>query len=122
MRNYFQEPPEVPESNTTRRSRRKETSVRIQDPPISKTKEVNQEERLERTKDRNQGKSKGKLNIEAIYQNSEPSQKEDHQTLSERLVYLLEQAATTKKKRKEKKSKEEDTSPQHVRRSTRLKG
>ena len=60
MRNYFQEPPEVPESSTARRSRRKETSVRIQDPPISKTKEVNQEDSLERTKDRNQGKSKNR--------------------------------------------------------------
>ena len=102
MRNYFQEPPEVPESSTERRSRGKETSVRIQDPPISKTKEVNQEERLERTKDRNQGKSKWKRNIEAVYQTSEPSQKEDHQTLSERLAYLREQAAAAKKKQKEK--------------------
>lgn len=60
VRNYFQERPEVPESSIARRSRRKENSVTIQDPPISKTKEVDQEERLERTKDRSQIKSKRK--------------------------------------------------------------
>ena len=87
VRNYFQEPLEVPESSTAR-SRRKETSARIQDPHISKTKEIDQEERLERTKDRNQRKSKGKQKIEFVYQTSKPSQKEDHQTLSERLAYL----------------------------------
>lgn len=77
---------------------------------------------MERTKDRNQRKSKGKRDIEAVYQTAEPSQKEDHQTLSERLAYLKEQAAATKKKRKGKQSMDEDTSPQHVRRSSRLKG
>jgi len=52
VRNYFQEPSKALESNTPRRSRRKEKSEIIQDPPISKTKEVDQKEREERTKDR----------------------------------------------------------------------
>lgn len=52
VRNYFQEPFEAPESSTPRRSRRKEKSSIIHDPPIIKTKEVDQKEREERTKDR----------------------------------------------------------------------
>lgn len=86
--NYFQDPPEIPESSTARKSRKKETSVRIQDPPISRTKEVNQEERLERTKDKKERKPKEKRNIEAAYRTPDPSQKEEHQTLTERLDYL----------------------------------
>ena len=67
MRNYFQDPPEMPERSTVRKSRKRETSIRIQDPPISRTKEVNQEEKLERTKDKKQKKLKWKRNIEDVY-------------------------------------------------------
>ena len=126
VRNYFQEPSEVPESNTPktpRRSRRKEKSAIIQDSPISKTKEVGQKEKEERTKDRKQRKLKGKRNIEDVYQSPEPSIEEDYQVLSERLVHLRKQAATTKKKEKGKHSMEEEsTSPQYLRRSSRLRG
>ena len=50
-----------------------------------------------------------------------PSSEEDHQVLSERLVHLQEQTSMTKKRGKEKQ-KETDSSPQYVRRSSRLKG
>ena len=50
-----------------------------------------------------------------------PSSEEDHQVLSERLIHLQEQSVMAKKKGKEKQ-KEGDSSPQRVRRSSRLKG
>jgi len=115
VRNYFQEPSEAPESSTQktpRRSRREEKSEIIQDSPISKTKEVGQKEKEERTKDRKQRKLKGKRNIEDVYQSPEPSLEEDYQVLFERLVHLRKQATTTKKKEKGKQSMEEEsTSP-----------
>jgi len=123
VRNYFQDPPEVPESSIVRKSRKRETSIRIQNPPISKTKEVDQEEKLERTKDKKQKKLKGKKDIEDVYQSPEPSLEEDYQPLSERLTHLQGQSAAARKKEKEKQSiEEEGTSPQHLRRSTRLRG
>jgi len=123
VRNYFQDPPEVPESSTVRKSRKRETSIRIQNPPISKTKEVDQEEKLERTKDKKQKKLKGKKDIEDVYQSPEPSLEEDHQPLFERLTHLQGQSTVARKKEKEKQSiEEEGTSPQNLRRSIRLKG
>ena len=94
VRNFFQDPPETPESSSARKSRRRNTSVRIQDTPTSIAKETNKEEKLsesrkERTEVRKQRKLKWKRNIEAVYQTPEPSSEEDHQILSERLVYLL---------------------------------
>jgi len=66
---------------------------------------------------------KGKRNIEDVYQSPEPSLEEDHQTLSERLTHLQGQSAAARKKEKEKQSMEEEgTSPQHLRRSIRLRG
>jgi len=93
VRNFFQDPPETPESSSARKSRRKKTSVRIQDTPTNIAKEINQEEKLseskkERTEDRKQRKLKGKRNIEVVYQTPEPSSEEDDLILFERLVYL----------------------------------
>jgi len=95
VRNFFQDPHETPESNSSRRSRRKKTSVRIQDTPTNIVKETSREEKLyesrkERTEGKKPRKSKGKRNIEAIYQTPEPSSEEDHKVLSKRLVYLQE--------------------------------
>jgi len=94
IRNFFQEPPETPESNSARKSRRRKTSVNIQDTPTNIAKETSKEEKLfesrkERTEVRKQGRLKGKRNIEAAYQTPEPSSEED-QILSERLIYLKE--------------------------------
>ena len=81
------------------------------------------ESRKGRTKGKKPRKSKGIRNIEAVYQTPEPSSEEDHQIVSERLVYLQEQLATAKRKGKEKQNVEkEDTSSQNLRRSSRLKG
>ena len=66
---------------------------------------------------------KGKRSIEDVYQSPEPSLEEDRQVLSERLVNLRKQVAIAKKKEKGKQSTEEEsTSPQHLRRSNRLRG
>lgn len=127
VRNFFQDPPETPESSSVRKSRRRKTNVKIQDTPTNIAKETNKEEKLsesrkERTEVRKQKKLKGKRNIEPIYQTPEPSSKED-QILSERLVYLREQSAAANRKGKEKQSVEKgDTSSQNLRRSSRLKG
>ena len=123
VRNYFQDPPEVPESSTVRKNRKRETSIRIQNPPIRKTKEVDQEKKLKRTKDKRQKKLKEKKNIEDVYQTPEPSLEEDHQPLSERLTHLQGQSIEARGKEKGKQTiEEEGTSPQHLRRSIRLKG
>ena len=127
IRNFFQDPPETPESSSTRKSRRK-IGVNIQDTPTNIAKETNKEEKLskgrkERTEVRKQRKLKGKRNIEVVYQTPEPSSEEDHQILSKRLVYLQKQSVAAKKKGKEKQSGEkEDTSPQNLRRSSKIKG
>ena len=65
VRNFFQDPHETPERSSSRRSKRKKRSVRIQDTPTNIVKEINQEEKLsksrkERTEDRKQRKLKGK--------------------------------------------------------------
>ena len=104
VRNFFQDPHETPKSSSSRRSRRKKTSVRIQDTPTNIVKETSREEKLsesrkERTEGKKPRKSKGKRNIEAIYQTPKPSSEED-QILSERLIYLHEQSAATKRKGK----------------------
>lgn len=127
IRNFFQDPPKTPESSSARKSRRRKTSVNIQDTPTNIAKETSKEEKLsesrkERTEVRKQGKLKGKRNIEAAYQTPELSLEED-QILSERLIYLKEKSATTKGKGKEKQSVEKgDTSSQNLRRSSKLKG
>lgn len=127
IRNFFQDPPETLESSSARKSRRRKTSVNIQDTPTNIAKETSKEEKLserrkERTEVRKKGKLKGRRNIEATYQTPEPSSEED-QILSERLIYLKDQLATTKGKGKEKKSVEKgDTSSQNLRRRSRLKG
>lgn len=123
VRNFFKDPQETPESSTSRRSKIKKTSDRIQDIPTNTIKETSREEKLpedrkERTEGKKPRKSKGKRSIEAIHQTPEPSSEEDHQILSKRLVYLQEQSAAAKKKGKEKQS----FSPQNLRRSSRLKG
>ena len=61
VRNFFKDPQETPESSTSRRSRRKKTSNRIQDTPTNIAKETNKEEKLpesrkERTEVRKQRK------------------------------------------------------------------
>lgn len=126
VRNYFQEKFEAPGSSAPkapRKSRRKGKSVIIQDSPIDKTKEIVQKEKEERIKDKKQRKSKGKRNLQDLYQSPKPSIEEDYQVLSERLVHLQKQAATTKKEEKGKQIiEEESTSPQYLRRSSRLKG
>jgi len=66
---------------------------------------------------------KGKRNLQDVYQSPEPSIEEDYQVLSERLVHLQKQVATAKKEEKGKQiMEEESTSPQYLRRSSRLKG
>ena len=107
VRNFFQDPPETPESSSARKSRRRKTSVRIQDTPTNIAKETNKEEKLpeskkEKTEVRKQRKLKGKRNIEVVYQTPEPCSEEDHQILSERQVYVQEQSTAAKRKGKEK--------------------
>lgn len=107
VRNFFKDPQETTKSSTLRRSRRKKPSDKIQDTPTNIVEETSREEKLsesrkERTEGKKPRKSKGKRNIEAVYQTSEPSLEEDHQILSERLVYLQEQSSATKRKGKEK--------------------
>ena len=94
VRNLFQGPHETLESNSSRKIRRKKTSVRIQDTPTNIVKETSREERLyesrkKRTEVRKQRKLKGKRNIEVVYQTPEPSSEQD-QILSKKLVYLQE--------------------------------
>jgi len=107
VRNFFQDPHETPENISSRKSRRKKESVRIQDTPTNIVKETSREEKLsesrkERTEGKKPRKSKRKRNIEAVYQTPEPSSEEDHQILSKRLVYFKEQSTAAKKKGKEK--------------------
>lgn len=65
---------------------------------------------------------KGKRNLQGVYQSPEPSIEEDYQVLFERLVHLQKQAAIAKNEEKGKKiMEEESTSPQYLRRSSRLK-
>jgi len=40
IRNFFQDPPEIPEGSSTRKSRRRRTNVNIQDTPTSVIKET----------------------------------------------------------------------------------
>lgn len=91
IRNFFQDPPETPESSSTRKSRRIKTNVNIQDTPTSRTKETSKEEMLSETliEVREQVKEKGKINFEDIYRAPEPSS-EEGQILSERLIHLKE--------------------------------
>ena len=49
IRNFFQDPPEIPEGSSTRKSRRRRTNVNIQDTPTSITKETNKEEMMSET-------------------------------------------------------------------------
>lgn len=49
IRNFFQETPETREGSSTRKSRRRRTSVNIQDTPTSITKEISKEEMLSKT-------------------------------------------------------------------------
>ena len=93
VRIFFKYPQETLESSTSRRSRRKKTSDRIQDTPTNIVEETNREEKLsesrkEKTEGKKPRKSKGRRNIEAVHQTPEPSSKEDHQVLSKRLIYL----------------------------------
>lgn len=72
VRNFFQDPPETPESNSIRKSRKRKTGVRIQDTPTDIAKEINKEDKLsenrkKRTEARKKTKLKGERNIEAIY-------------------------------------------------------
>jgi len=46
VRNFFEDPPETPESSLARKSRRKKTSIRIQDTPTNIVKETSREEKL----------------------------------------------------------------------------
>jgi len=43
VRNFFQDPPEVPKGSSTKKSRRKRTNLTIQDTPTSVTKETSKE-------------------------------------------------------------------------------
>lgn len=75
IRNFFQDPPETPEASSTRKSRKRKTSINIQDTPTSIAKETNKEEILSETltEVRKKVKRKGKRNIEDVYQTPEPS-------------------------------------------------
>jgi len=50
VRNFFENPPETPESSSVRKSRRRKTSVRIQDTPTNIAKETNKEEKLSKSR------------------------------------------------------------------------
>ena len=124
IRNFFEEPQEIPEGSTSKRSRRKRTGDKTQSTPTNTVERTSREERLpkmrkEETKGKKPTKSKERKSIEAMHQT--PSSEEDHQVLSERLVHLQEQSSMAKKKGKGKQKKK-DSGPQHVRRSSRLKG
>ena len=93
IRNFFEDPQQSPERSTSRRSRRKRTSDKIQSTPTNTVEETSREERLskmrkEKTEGKKPTKSKEKRSIEAVHQTPEPSSEEDHQVLSERLVHL----------------------------------
>lgn len=93
VRNFFKEPQETLERSTSRRIRRKKTNDRIQDTSIveeTSRREKLSESRKEKTEGKKPRKSKGKRNVEVFHQTPEPSSEEDHQILSERLVYLQE--------------------------------
>lgn len=79
VRKFFQDPPKVPEGSSTKKSKRKRTTLTIQDTPTSVTKENSGEELPSETltKIRKQEKQKGKRKIEDIYQTLEPSIKEE---------------------------------------------
>jgi len=69
IRNFFQDPPKIPEGSSTRKIRRRRSNVNIQDTPTSITKETSKEEMLSETftEIRKQVKQKGKRNVEDIY-------------------------------------------------------
>lgn len=66
VRNFFQDPPEAPEGSSTKKSRRRRTTLTIQDTPTSVTKENSEEELPSETltQIRKQVKQKGKRKIE----------------------------------------------------------
>jgi len=151
VRNFFEEPQEIPEGSSIRRSRRKRMNVEtqiaptqeipaastakrsrrkrtvdeIQDTSTTTMKKTDREERLVKRKKKEIKTKKpiipkGKEIIEAVHKTPSSSE-EDHQMLSERLVYLQKQASISKKAEKGKQ-KQKGSVPQCVRRSSRLKG
>ena len=76
----------MPEGSSAKKSRRKRTTLTIQDTPTSVTKENSEEELPSETltEIRKHEKQKGKRKIEEIYQSLEPSSEEE-QVLSKRL-------------------------------------
>lgn len=57
IQNFFQDPPETTESSSTRKSRRKKTSVSIQDTPTNIAKDTGKEKKLsENMKERTEGR------------------------------------------------------------------
>jgi len=124
VRNFFQDPPEVLEGSSAKKSRRKITTLTIQDTPTSVTKENSEEELPSETltEIRKQVKQKGKRKIEDIYQTPKPCSEEE-QVLYERLVYLKEQSTKAKKRGKGKHIIEKrDISSEGLRRSSILEG
>ena len=93
IRNFFQEPPELPEGSSMKKSRRRRTNLAIQNTPTSSAKENSEEETLSETlieiiKQIKQ-REKMKRKVEEIYQTPEPSTEEE-QLLSEKLVNIKE--------------------------------
>ena len=83
---------EVPAASTAKRSRRKRTVDEIQDTSTITMKKNDREERLVKRKKKEIKTKKpkipkGKEIIEAVYK-TPSSEEEDHQILSERLVFL----------------------------------
>lgn len=126
IRNFFQDPPELPEGSSTKKSRRRRTSLAIQNTPTSSAKENSEEEPLSETlteiikQTKKRGKTKRKF--EEIYQTAEHSSEED-QLLFEKLVHIKEQSKKEKEKGKIRQViDEEKIGSQSLRRSSRLKG
>ena len=109
IRNFFEEPQEIPEGITSRRSRIKRTNDETQITPTTAIERTSREERLsKRKKKETKGKKpitpKERKSIEAIHQ-TPSSEEEDQQVLSERLVHLQKQSSMAKKIEKGKQKK-----------------
>lgn len=96
VRKFFQDAPELLEGSPIKRSRRRKTSLTIQNIPETSAQKDNEEEPISKTliEIRKQTKQRRKMkeNVEEIHKNiPEPSSsKEDEQLLSERLIKIRE--------------------------------
>lgn len=129
VRKLFQDALELPEGSPVKRSRRRKTSLIIQNTPETSTQKNNDEEPISETliEIRKQTKQRRKMKqkVEEIHKNiPEPSSSmEDEQLLLERLIKIRDQLKKEKEKGKRKQIIEEEIiGSQSLRRSFRLRG